>query len=274
MEVLLCLLLTWLQYLPCPEAHSEPQWKGSQSESQLLWTQGNSWQVWLPTDPTVSRILWTRSCGKGICEVSYCCASMADGSGHKRQVSTQPSLMLQSQAPSLTRVGIKHSSIPPKPMAIHSKDRNTIHPSLSKAHDSLNLVKTNFNVAIRKKLSGFLFFWLMNRSISSKEQVQKATLHLCQCILKVISMTLLPPCPSHCDPAPAVSSTLMTAVYFRSEKEARQLQIIDIDCWSYWKHIVILQVHSKGIEKYNKHHFNVLISPKSTGKETSTVGKS
>lgn len=63
-------------------------------------------------------------------------------------------------------------------------------------------------------------------------RVQQATLQLCQHMLKVITMTVSLPCPSHYDPAPAVSNTLMTTVYFRSEKEARQLQIIDIDCWS------------------------------------------
>lgn len=90
MELLLCLLLTWLLYLPCPEVHSELQWKGSQIQSQLLWTvrlrvaagRFDS-QKFGPSDPTLSRILWTRSCGKRIYEVSYCCASLADDSGHE-----------------------------------------------------------------------------------------------------------------------------------------------------------------------------------------------
>lgn len=61
-------------------------------------------------------------------------------------------------------------------------------------------------------------------------RVQKGMLQLCQHILKVITMTVLFPRPSHCDPAPAVSNTLMTTVHFRSGKEARQMQIIEIDC--------------------------------------------
>lgn len=35
-------------------------------------------------------------------------------------------------------------------------------------------------------------------------------------MLQVITMTVLLPCPSHCDPTPAVSNTLMTTVYHKS----------------------------------------------------------
>lgn len=60
-------------------------------------------------------------------------------------------------------------------------------------------------------------------------RMQKAMPSLCQHMLKVITMTVLLPHPSYCDPAPAVSNTLMTTAYFRSGKEARQLHIIEID---------------------------------------------
>lgn len=138
MDLLLCLLLTWLQYLPWPGIHSELQWKGSQIQSQLLWTvrlrvatgRFDS-QKFGPDDPRVSRILWTRNCGKWIYELLLCITGRWLSTW--RQAWTQPSFMPQSQAPSLTRVDIKHSSTPPKPTALDSKQRNTIHPSLSKA---------------------------------------------------------------------------------------------------------------------------------------------
>lgn len=104
-------------------------------------------------------------------------------------------------------------------------------------------------------------------------RVQKAALQLCQHMLKVITMTVLLPCPSHCDPAPAVSNTLMTAVYFRPEKEARQLEIIDIDS-VLMETLYIFACTFKGMKKGSNSCFSVLISPKLAGKETSTLGKS